>query len=273
MPELPEVEVIRRRIAPLVEGRTIISVHVNTPKLRKPIPKDISDKLVGQCIVKVDRRGKYLLLRCTAGTVMLHLGMTGDVRIVPDGYSPGRHDHLDIVLSDDRRLRFNDPRKFGSVLWSEKDPLDHPLLQKLGPEPLSDAFSGRCLFLRSRGRRITVKQLIMDGSVVSGLGNIYANEALFRAGIYPAMEAESISAMRFDDLAAAIREVLLDAIADGIAESGDSPDSVDKTVYFPVRLRVYGRSEEPCHVCGTSIVKIRLGGRSTFFCPECQREM
>lgn len=271
MPELPEVEVIRRRIAPLIEGMSIIRVQVNTPKLRKPIPADKMDNLAGQSILKVDRRGKYLLLCCTAGTVMLHLGMTGKVCVISSGKALGRHDHLDIVLSGGLCLRFNDPRRFGSVLWTEKDPLDHPLLQKLGPEPLSDAFSGRCLFLLSRGRRIAVKQLIMDGSVVSGLGNIYSNEALFRAGIHPTTEAGRVSATLFERLATAIREVLLDAIADGIAESGDSPGSAGETKYFPVRLHVYGRSGEPCHVCGAAIGYIRLGGRSTFFCPECQR--
>jgi formamidopyrimidine-DNA glycosylase len=271
MPELPEVEVIRRRIAPIIESLTIIRVHVNSPKLRLPIPANITSDLADQKIIKVDRRGKYLLLRCTAGTLILHLGMTGDVRMVAAGTSPGRHDHLDIDLTGGIRLRFNDPRRFGSVLWTEKDPLGHPLLQKLGPEPLSDAFTASCLFLLSRGRKISIKQFMMDGTIVSGLGNIYTNEALLRAGIHPKKEAGSLSAKSFERLTDSVREVLLDAIEDGIAAANSPPKSDGETAYFPLRLRAYGRYGEPCRLCGTAIERIRLGGRSTFFCPKCQK--
>lgn len=271
MPELPEVEVIRRCIAPNIEGLTIIGVHVNTPKLRVPIPADLRSMLPGQNVVKAERRGKYLLLRCTSGTLMLHLGMTGYVRIVATGTPPGRHDHLDFDFTGGISLRFRDPRKFGSVIWTEEDPLEHPLLRKLGSEPLSDSFTGSCLFLQSRGRKISIKQFIMDGTIVSGLGNIYANEALFRAGIHPEQEAGSLSPRRLERLAESVKKVLLDAIENGVAAAESPTGSNAESVYFPLRLNAYGRSGEPCRMCGTTIQRIKLGGRSTFFCPKCQK--
>ncbi len=271
MPELPEVEVTRRRIAPLVQGKTIHRVLVRNPDLRWPVSSEITEELAGQIIQNVERRGKYLLFRCPAGSIILHLGMTGDVRIVSCETATGKHDHLDIVFAGGLCLRFNDPRRFGAFLWTKNNPMRHRLLSRLGPEPLTDTFTGDYLFLRSRSRMITVKQFIMDSTVVAGLGNIYANEALFRAGMNPAREAGTISSVRYGRLAAAVREVLIAAIEEGMAVIHTPPEDGEETGYFPVKLHVYGRSGEPCHLCGASIRQIRQAGRSTWFCPRCQR--
>lgn len=270
MPELPEVETIRRYLAPHVEGKEILRVVVRQPELRRPVPEELRSKLPGQSVKRLERRGKYLLFRCSGGTLILHLGMTGDLGIVPVSTAAGKHDHLDIVLADGQCLRFRDPRRFGSVIWTKDDPFRHPLLVKLGPEPFDENFTGNYLYEHSRGRGISAKQLIMDSGVVAGLGNIYANEAMFLSRINPEKEASALSAHQCDLLRDAILEVLDRALKEGESETSGSTSEGVITGYFPVTLHIYGKYGEPCRLCGTSILKIRQGGRSTFYCPKCQ---
>jgi formamidopyrimidine-DNA glycosylase len=271
MPELPEVETTRRIISPYINGKTVHQVLIRNSKLRRPVPADLAEILTGQVIKAVERRGKYLLARCTAGTLLLHLGMSGHLRVVSATVPAGKHDHLDIIFTDGFCLRLNDPRRFGVVLWTSEDPLQHPLLAELGPEPLEEQFSGEYLFKRSRSRKIAVKPFIMDSRTVAGVGNIYANEALFRAGIHPARMTGSLSARECALLAAAIREVLIAAITAGGTTLNELAGSGAKTGYFPLYLNVYGRTGEPCPVCGDILQHDRLGGRSTYFCAMCQK--
>ncbi len=272
MPELPEVEIIRRYVAPHTEGKVILRVVVRKSELRRPIPDKLHTELPGQSVICVERRGKYLLLRCSRGTIILHLGMTGDLSILPASTAPGKHDHFDIVLNDGLCLRFRDPRRFGSLTWTKNDPFRHPLLEKLGPEPFSENFTWSYLFKRSRGRKISVKQFIMDGTVVAGLGNIYANEALFLSRIHPLKEACALTDHHYGLLRDAVLVVLDTAIKEGTSGMSGSTSEDAETGYFPVTLYVYGKSGHPCRHCGTSIAKIRQGGRSTFYCPRCQTE-
>jgi formamidopyrimidine-DNA glycosylase len=219
----------------------------------------------------MERRAKYLLLITEAGSVLIHLGMSGTLHVVHAGTPAAKHDHLDIILETGMMLRFADPRRFGLALWTRGDPFDHPLLQGVGPEPLEEGFNGDYLFRKSRGRRVAVKQFVMDGHVVAGLGNIYASEALFRAGIHPAVFAGGISRNRYRRLADSIRDVLNEAIAQGEGTLGCFQSNEGNPGYFPVRLDVYGRDGEPCNRCGALIQLIRQGGRSSCFCRRCQR--
>jgi formamidopyrimidine-DNA glycosylase len=271
MPELPEVETTRRGIAPHVEGKRVSKVVVRSGKLRRPVPPELPELLTGRTILRVERRGKYLLLRTDRGSVILHLGMSGHLRIVPAMTAAEKHDHLDIVLENGTALRLTDPRRFGLALWTTGDPLEHPLLAGLGPEPLEEEFDGDYLFQASRGRSLAVKQFIMESRIVAGVGNIYANEALFRAGIHPARPAGRISRIRCHRLAEAAREVLTAAIALGGTTLRDFSDGEGKPGYFRLRLDVYGREGEPCPKCGDSIRQSRQGGRATYFCRKCQR--
>jgi formamidopyrimidine-DNA glycosylase len=271
MPELPEVETTRRGIAPHLTGKRVTAVVARTAKLRRPIPKELLLELPGRTILRVERRGKYLLLPTDRGTVILHLGMSGSLRLVPTATRPGRHDHLDIVLENRETLRLTDPRRFGLVLWTAADPLAHPLLAAIGPEPLEDGFDGAHLYRASRGRAVAIKQFVMESRIVAGVGNIYANEALFRAGIHPARSAGGISRQRCHRLAQAIREVLTEAIALGETTLRDFRDSGGTPGYFRLRLDVYGRGGEPCPRCGAAIEQTRQGGRATYFCRRCQR--
>ena len=270
MPELPEVETTRRVIAPYLEGKTITNVVVRNAGLRWPIPAELATILPGRLIDRVDRRGKYLLVRCDRGTLILHLGMSGRLGIVPAATPAGKHDHLDIVLEDGIALRFNDPRRFGTALWTGDDPHQHRLLAELGPEPLEEGFDAGYLFGKSRTRKVAIKPFIMDSHVVVGVGNIYANEALFRAGIRPERPAGELSATDCLRLITAIREVLRAAIAEGGTTIRDFRVGEEQTGYFAVQLKVYDRGGEPCPVCGTPIIMQRQGGRSTYFCPRCQ---
>ena len=271
MPELPEVEITRRGIAPYLEGVRVSGVSARTGKLRLPIPRELLEELPGRTILKVERRGKYLLLRTTSGTVILHLGMSGHLRIVPSAAPPARHDHMDIVLASGKALRFTDPRRFGLALWTCEEPLGHPLLAGLGAEPLEDLSGGDYLFHASRKRTLAVKQFIMDSHVMAGVGNIYANEALFRAGIHPLRSAGAILRGRYTHLAQALRDVLNAAIDLGGSTLGDFQESEGKPGYFSLRPDVYGRGGEPCPRCGSAIQATRQGGRSTYFCKVCQR--
>jgi len=275
MPELPEVETTRRGLAPHLVGRRVAGVVLRRPDLRWPIPAEITDVMPGQRIHAVRRRAKYLLLDTDAGTALLHLGMSGNLRIVPKTVAPTAHDHVDILLQAAPRtaakiLRFNDPRRFGCLLWQPFGET-HPLLRALGPEPLSDAFDGEHLFAASRGRRVSVKTFLMDQSVVVGVGNIYAAEALFAAGIVPTRAAGRISRERYERLAQAVKAILAHAIRRGGTTLRDflAPDGAPG--YFEQELTVYGRAGEPCHRCGGLLKQARLGQRASVWCPRCQR--
>lgn len=272
MPELPEVETVRLSIEPLVTGREIIRVIVRTSSLRQPVPEDLSSETAGERIREVTRRGKYLLFRCSSGTIIIHLGMTGKLVVVPSSTGPSRHDHLDFVLTGSLCLRYADPRRFGLVLWTRTSPLEHPLLRDLGPEPLSPEFSASNLILSSKNRTIPIKQFLMDHRVVVGLGNIYANESLFLAGISPSRPAKELTAYEYERLVSAIQSTLRDAISAGKDHIQSSHVAEEPSGYFPLRTWVYGRSGEPCRLCGSKIHRTRQGQRSTYFCPSCQKE-
>jgi formamidopyrimidine-DNA glycosylase len=271
MPELPEVETTRRGIGAHVVGRRVCDVIVRERRLRYPVPPRLRTELTGHTITAVERRGKYLLLITDAGTAIVHLGMSGSLRVVAATTPPSAHDHLDIVLAGGDCLRLRDPRRFGCVLWTRADPRRHHLLRDLGPEPLSQEFSGEMLYRVSRGRRCAVKTLLMDSHIVVGVGNIYANEALFRAGIRPDRAAGRIGLDRYRALAAAVKHTLRDAIRAGGTTLRDFRDSEGRPGYFSQALQVYDRAGEPCPRCGTALRQRVLGQRATYYCPACQR--
>ena len=271
MPELPEVETTRRGIAPSLEGRRIERVVLRERRLRWPVPAGFEQALEGRRVVAVERRAKYLLVRMDGGTLIAHLGMSGSLRVLAAPLPPRPHDHVDVVLDSGRILRFNDPRRFGSLHWVEGDPAAHPLLAGLGPEPLGPDFDGRHLWRLARGRRVAIKLLIMDARVVVGVGNIYASEALFRAGIRPATPAGRVSLARMARLAEAIRDVLGEAIRVGGTTLRDYVDPDGMPGYFRQRLFVYERAGESCRRCKAPIRHRVLGQRSTYWCPACQR--
>ena len=271
MPELPEVETTRRGIAPHIEGRKVKRLVVRQPSLRWPVPDELPSLLKGRRLNGVSRRSKYLLLHFDHGTAILHLGMSGSLRIIDADEPPMAHDHVDILFDSGRALRFTDPRRFGCLLWQPAGEGEHSLLASLGPEPLSDQFDGELLFQRSRGRKVAVKQFLMDAKVVVGVGNIYANEALFAAGIRPDRAAGAISKARYLRLGEEVRKVLARAIEQGGTTLRDFVGGDGKPGYFQQQLSVYGRGGEPCRVCKTPLTEIRLGQRSTVFCRRCQR--
>lgn len=270
MPELPEVETTRRGIEPWLAGRHIRQLLVRERRLRWPVPVGIERRLRGAEVRDVERRGKYLLLNTDAGTALIHLGMSGRLRVLTRPARPGTHDHFDIVADSGTRIRFHDPRRFGSLLWAGSDPACHPLLAALGPEPLGNEFDGGYLWRVSRGRRVSIKQHLMNAAVVVGVGNIYASEALFRAGIDPRRAAGRISRRDMNRLANGVREVLTEAIRQGGTTLRDFAWGDGQPGYFAQELRVYGRKGEPCRRCATPIRQIVQGQRSTFFCPRCQ---
>jgi formamidopyrimidine-DNA glycosylase len=270
LPELPEVETSCRGIRPHVVGQQILDVIVRQPTLRYPIPP-LLEPLVGQRIDAVTRRGKYLLLAVGDGHLLIHLGMSGSLRLVPAAELPGKHDHVDWVLASGVALRFTDPRRFGVVDWLAGDPFAHKLLSTLGPEPLESDFDTGYLYRQSRGRRVPIKSFIMDSHVVVGVGNIYANEALFMAGIHPLRGASRISLERYQRLTAAIKTVLSSAIAQGGTTLRDFVGGDGKPGYFKQSLHVYGRGGLPCGQCGMALKEVRLAQRATVFCPHCQR--
>lgn len=266
MPELPEVETTRRRLEPLVLGKRIVRVTIRVPKLRLPIPQELTELLPGRTLERLERRGKYLLFFCDKGCLVVHLGMTGFIRLLPQDARPEPHDHFDLLLSDGKVIRLHDPRRFGIVLWVDGDPYSHQLLAGIGPEPFSEAFNGAYLVSVARRRKTTVKQFIMDATVVAGIGNIYANEALFLAGIRPDRLVGSLDARECDLLAESVREVLTRSLA-----AGSSWRVMAETLgYYPVQFKVYGRSGKGCPVCGGVLEASRTGNRSTVFCPRCQ---
>ncbi len=272
MPELPEVETTRRGLAPHIEGRRIQAVTLRRPDLRWPIPPEVVQDLPGQRIDAVRRRAKYLLVDTAAGSALLHLGMSGSLRVLPADTPVTAHDHVDIALQgkEHRVLRFNDPRRFGCLLWQPPGET-HPLLQGLGPEPLSEDFDGDYLFDLSRGRKAPVKTFLMDQAVVVGVGNIYAAESLFRAGISPLRAAGKVSRDRYVALADAVKAILAYAITRGGTTLRDflSPDGAPG--YFEQELSAYGRGGEPCPRCGRPMKQASIGQRATVWCGHCQR--
>lgn len=270
MPELPEVETTRRGIAPYVLGQTVAALRVRDGRLRWPVPAEPVVALPGHRILTLERRGKYLLFGSDRGTLILHLGMSGSLRVTDPSQPPRKHDHLDLVFDHGPCLRFHDPRRFGCLLWTTADPHLHPLLAELGPEPLAPGFDGAYLYARSRGRSAAVKTFIMDSRVVVGVGNIYASESLFRAGIAPSRAAGRISLQRYHVLAAAIREVLTASIAQGGTTLRDFVNEAGNPGYFRQTLNVYERAGQACRRCGAIIRRVRLGQRATYWCASCQ---
>ena len=270
MPELPEVETTRRGLAPHLEGRRVTGVTLRRPDLRWPIPPQIARCLPGERIDAVRRRAKYLLLDTAVGSALLHLGMSGSLRVLPARTPVGPHDHVDLALEGGRVLRFNDPRRFGSLLWQPPG-VTHELLRGLGPDPLSEAFDGDYLFALSRGRRAPVKTFLMDQSVVVGVGNIYAAEALFAAGISPLRAAGRVSRERYAGLAAAVKDILAYAIERGGTTLRDfiSPDG--EPGYVELERAAYGRGGQPCPRCARPLKQASIGQRATVWCGHCQR--
>lgn len=277
MPELPEVETTLRGLAPHLTGQRIKQVIVRNAQLRWPVPDNLSAILRGQTIHSLQRRAKYLLLLCDNGTLILHLGMSGSLRILPDHTPPEKHDHFDLVLDNGQMMRLRDPRRFGAVLWhpeqsgKQREIAQHELLAKLGPEPLLDDFDAGYLYQATRSRSAAIKLVIMDSHVVVGVGNIYASESLFRAGIRPQLPANKLSKPRCARLVQTIRETLSEAIKQGGSSLRDFVKTDGSPGYFQQSYFVYGRSGEPCRICKTPIKQITQGQRSTFYCPQCQK--
>lgn len=271
MPELPEVETTRRGIAPVAVGRRIEAVRVYDSRLRWQVPASLPGLAAGRTIDAVDRRSKYLLFRMAADTLLLHFGMTGSLRAFTAAAPRRLHDHIDIVLDSGVTLRYHDPRRFGAMLWLPHPAESHPLLAKLGPEPFDSAFDADYLWRSTRGRTAAIKLALMDNHLVVGVGNIYANESLFRAGIRPTTPAHRLSRRRLDRLVDEVRATLTAAIAKGGSTLRDYVDSRGEPGYFQLDYAVYGRQSLPCRVCGTPIRQIRQGGRATCYCPACQR--
>ena len=270
MPELPEVEVTRQGVAPYLIDHKVTDLIVRNASLRWPVP-DIAANIVGQTIRSVRRRAKYLLIDTDAGTTIVHLGMSGSLRIVPASTPAAKHDHIDLVLENGRALRLNDPRRFGAWLWCELPEEVHPLLQKLGPEPLSDAFDVDYLNEALKGKQKAIKLALMDNHIVVGVGNIYANEALFAAGIHPEAKAGNISKKRLSLLVDEVKRVLAHAIKQGGTTLKDFTNADGKPGYFAQKLHVYGRGGQTCTECGGMLKEIKLGQRATVFCPVCQK--
>jgi formamidopyrimidine-DNA glycosylase len=269
MPELPEVEVTRRGLEPALAGRVISGVAVREPRLRWPVPKDVH-RLAGRTVRAVERRGKYLLVDCGDGHLILHLGMSGSLRVLPSGTPAQKHDHFDLQLGD-RILRLRDPRRFGAVLWSTAAIDTHPLLAHLGIEPLSRELHPARLHQLTRPHRTGIKQFLMDGRRIVGVGNIYASESLFLAGIHPRTPARKLSLERCARLSAAIKQTLRAAIRAGGSSLRDFVGADGNAGYFQQRYWAYDRTGEPCRRCGSTIRKIQQGQRSTFYCPTCQK--
>lgn len=271
MPELPEVETIRRCIEPELVGHTVTEVIIRNPHLRWPVPEDLRRTLSGQKIIAVDRRAKYLLIGTKAGTAILHLGMSGRLLVCSKTRPVEKHDHIDLVLNNGRLLRFNDARRFGCALWTSSPAMQHHLLKDLGREPLEAGLTGKYLFNQSRRRSLAVKEFLMNSRIVVGIGNIYANEALFAAGIHPGRPAGRISSRRYEKLTTAIKKVLQDALEQGGTTLRDFCDAAGNPGYFQLKLMVYARAGEPCYSCGAVIQHVRQAQRSTYFCRKCQR--
>jgi formamidopyrimidine-DNA glycosylase len=271
MPELPEVETTRRGVAPYAIGQRVAAMHVYDRRLRWPVPRSLARRIVGRTIDALERRSKYLLFRFGRDTLLMHLGMTGSLRV--HAHAPPReaHDHVDIVLASGTTLRYRDPRRFGAILWAADSAGTHPLLARLGPEPFDAALDADRLWQATRKRQAAIKLALMDNQLIVGVGNIYANEALFHAGIRPTTPARRLSRACLERLLAAVRSTLTEAIAKGGSTLRDYLDCDGEPGRFQLDYFVYGREGLPCRVCGTPIRSVRLGGRATSYCPRCQR--
>lgn len=269
MPELPEVETTCLGILPHLKGRTITQTLIRHPTLRWPIPKDLPKKLLSQVINNITRRAKYILVETTNGTLLIHLGMSGSIKITDPITPPGKHDHFELCVDSGKALRLTDPRRFGAVLWTLK-PETHFLLKGLGPEPLTTEFNAEYLFAKSRTHRVNVKSFIMNAKIVVGVGNIYAAESLFLAGIHPLTPANKIELKEYQILVSAIQKILKAAIKKGGTTLKDFSQSNGKPGYFVQELQVYGREGLPCFKCKSMLQQIKINQRSSAFCPQCQ---
>jgi formamidopyrimidine-DNA glycosylase len=271
MPELPEVETVKRGIALHLTGKTFIEVTIRFPRLRWPIPANLTDILAGQRIVSVWRRAKYLIIEVHTGALLIHLGMSGSLRILTYTRPPEKHDHVDLILNDGSLLRLRDPRRFGALLWQPGSALLHPLLSQLGPEPLEETFNAAYLYQQLKNKSTAIKIALMDSHVVVGVGNIYANEALFRAGILPQRIAKTLKPSEINRLVDEIKATLLASIAAGGSTLKDFVDSAGQAGYFQQTYFVYQRRQASCYTCGTLISHQVMAGRATFFCQVCQK--
>jgi formamidopyrimidine-DNA glycosylase len=271
MPELPEVETTRRGIEPHTVGRAIVAFRIHEPRLRWRIQNDLPELLAGQRIVRASRRAKYLLLGLESGTLLLHLGMSGSLRVLPADTPRLTHDHFDLILDSGSTLRFNDPRRFGSLHYTAGDPDEHPLLARLAPEPLDHRFNTDYLWRITRGRRAAIKQLLMNSRLVVGVGNIYASEALFRAGVRPRRQARTLTREEVGKLVRAVKSVLRMAIRVGGTTLRDYVGADGQPGYFRQKLYVYERANQPCRTCRTLVHHFTQGQRSTYYCPRCQK--
>ncbi|WOT05340.1 bifunctional DNA-formamidopyrimidine glycosylase/DNA-(apurinic or apyrimidinic site) lyase [Shewanella youngdeokensis] len=269
MPELPEVEVTKQGVSPYLIGNQVTDLIVRNPSLRWPVP-DIAQQIIGQTIRAVRRRAKYLLIDTDAGTTIVHLGMSGSLRILPINTPVEKHDHIDLVLASGKILRYNDPRRFGAWLWCELPEHAHPLLSKLGPEPLESGFNIEYLIKALSNKKKAIKLCLMDNHIVVGVGNIYANEALFAAGIHPQTEAGKVDVERLTILVTEVKQILARAIKQGGTTLKDFINADGKPGYFAQKLHVYGRGGQTCTHCGQLLSEIRLGQRATVFCSICQ---
>lgn len=270
MPELPEVETTRRGIIPHLIEQTVAQVIIRAPKLRWPIPKSIAKNLPGQTVRSIERRAKYLLVNFDSGTLIIHLGMSGRLQTLTAVTAAKKHDHVDIIFNNGTCLRYTDPRRFGCILWTDTPPLQHKLLQDLGPEPFATEFTGKYLHQQALKKKVAVKNYIMDSKIVVGVGNIYANEAMFAALIDPRTPANKLTVEQFALIAKHIKRILKLAIQQGGTTLKDFLDSSGKPGYFSQKLQVYGRTKLPCFRCQSSIESAQIGQRNTFFCPKCQ---
>ena len=270
MPELPEVETTRRGISPYIEGQRIKKITIRNYSLRWPIPATLSEILNQQQIHKISRRAKYLLFHCDDGTLILHLGMSGSLRILESDENVNKHDHVDITVDNGYLLRYTDPRRFGAILWTSEPISEHALLNHLGPEPLSDDFTAEYFSIKAKTRKISIKKFIMDGKIVVGVGNIYASEALHLARINPKILAKDLSTKKYEQLVLSIKQVLEKAIMAGGTTLKDFKKSDGKPGYFAQQLNVYGRKGQACYHCGSRILDYKEAQRATYYCPLCQ---
>lgn len=271
MPELPEVETTRKGITPQALGQTIEHIHIRHTQLRWPVDLNLTTLLPDLKITAIKRRGKYLLLQTPKGHLIIHLGMSGNLRILPQNTPVKKHDHIDLVLENKMCLRYHDPRRFGAWLWFEGDILTHPLLSKLGPEPLEESFNADYLFQASRQRKVMIKTFIMNSHIVVGVGNIYANESLFLSGISPTLKAHQLTQKQAAILVDCIKNVLQKSIEQGGTTLKDFLTPDGKPGYFEQALQVYGRENQPCFICNTPIQKCDISQRASYFCPQCQK--
>lgn len=271
MPELPEVETVLQGLNPHLQNQTIKNIVVRENRLRWKIPASFVNSLKNQRIIKLERRGKYLLVHCHKGSLIIHLGMSGSLRLEKEKSNINKHDHVDIFLSNKFILRFNDPRRFGCMIWTTSNPVQHALLKNLGPEPLSPEFNEKYLYQRAQNKKIAIKNFIMASHVVVGVGNIYANEALFKAKIHPEKPAGKLDQQQYAQLVKQIKKVLQHAIKVGGTTIRNFSNVAGKPGYFKQQLNVYGRGNLDCYVCKALLIETRLGQRTTVYCPKCQK--